>query len=251
MGQVSRHLLLVAVAIGLPQFSTAKSVYDKIDSDTSESYGVKSQYGPEIAVLNPLFPRDGKLELTFAASYSPLSSLNKYYGFSGALLYHINKRHALEPIWFQYNFAGITSFAESEIRDKLAVSNPGKVDELGIDVPKMIVASSYVFSPFYSKMHITEMSVLHFDFYTAIGAAGVKVEHELLNGKVAEEKWRFGASAAIGMRLLSKSRFGFRFELRDILHPSKNIGETSLTNTMQMTAGFSLFFGAFPDYSGI
>lgn len=75
-----------------------------------ETYQIESQYGPEIAVLNPIFPKDGKLELNLGVNYSPVSSLYNFYGASAGLTYHFNRRHAIEPIWAQYNFGELFFF---------------------------------------------------------------------------------------------------------------------------------------------
>ena len=211
-----------------------------------ETYQIESQYGPEIAVLNPIFPKDGKLELNLGVNYSPVSSLYNFYGASAGLTYHFNRRHAIEPIWAQYNFGELSSFAEDEIRNKLNSTQNGI---LGVDMPRLIVSSSYIFTPFYSKMHLTDMSVMHMDIYTVLGVAGVQTEQFLLNGNTGDSNWRFGGTLGFGVRILMRSRFGARIELKDFIHPAKNIGANELVNDLQRSAGLSIFFDAFPDYT--
>lgn len=211
-----------------------------------ETYQIESQYGPEVAVLNPIFPKDGKIEVSLGANYSPMSSLYNYYGVSGGVIYHFNRRHAIEPIWAQYNFGELSSFAEDELRNKLTNTQNAV---FGVDMPRMIISSSYIFTPFYSKMHLTDMSVMHVDIYTSLGLAGVQTEQFLLNGNTGDSNWRFGGAVGIGLRILMRSRFGARIELKDFIHPAKNIGANELANDLQLSAGMSIFFDAFPDYT--
>jgi outer membrane beta-barrel protein len=211
-----------------------------------ETYQVESQYGPQKAVLNSIFPKDGNFELTFGANYSPLSSLYDYLGVSAGVIYHFNQRHAIEPIWAQYNFGGISDFAITEIADKL----PSAADRqrLGVDIPRMIVSSSYIFTPYYSKMHLTDMSVMHMDLYVSAGVAGVMTEQILLNQETGDTNWRVGGVLSMGLRMLFRSRYGVRVEIKDYIHPAKNVGADEIVNNIQITAGLSIFLDSFPDY---
>src|SRR5690606_37809757 len=73
------------------------------DSSAVEQYRVQSHYGPEEALLSPLYPKDSKLEFNFGAGLAPLSSLIQYYSYQGSLIYHINRRHAVEPVFYTFN----------------------------------------------------------------------------------------------------------------------------------------------------
>ncbi|NCN27756.1 outer membrane beta-barrel domain-containing protein [bacterium] len=221
----------------------------KLPKSPGETYRVESQYGPEIAVLNPLFPRKNKVEIDIGGSYQGVSSLNNYYSVHGAGTWHFNRRHAFEPIWFQYNWGDYTNFVESEIRDKLPPSVPPS--DLAVELPKWIYAATYYFSPYYSKMHITESSVWHFDTYMGAGIAVVKTEEKYLNGARGEQYNRIGGNVALGMRFLFGSRWGFRMEIRDFIFKSKNIGAMDTQNLLQISAGLSVFFGGFPDYTSL
>jgi outer membrane beta-barrel protein len=221
----------------------------KLPESAVDSYRLESNYGPEIAVLNPLFPRDNKVELSLGGVYSPVSTIHNYYAFNGALLYHINHRHALEPVWFQYNQGKETAFINGQVRDKMPAS-VGR-NSLGVEIPKWIYSFSYLFSPYYSKMHITETSVWHFDTYLGAGLAIVNTEEKNLAGGKGEKHQRFGGAATAGMRFLMGSRYGLRLELRDFIYRGKNLGSEDTQHSLQMAVNFSIFFGAFPDYTSL
>ncbi|HVJ65842.1 MAG TPA: outer membrane beta-barrel domain-containing protein [Bdellovibrionota bacterium] len=216
-----------------------------------DSYRVKSQSGPEIAILNPLFPKESKIEISAIGAWSPFSSLQNYWSYGGALTYHINKRHAIEPVWFQINKAKRTNFVDTQIRDRLAEGGSGAGSDLTVGLPQWIYSASYVFTPFYSKMHVTEMSVAHWDVYSSIGFGLVKSRSQTLAGVNGSEKTSGGAALGLGVRLLVPGRWGFRLDLRDFVHKAENFNKSSLTNTLQLSAGLSIFFSGFPDYTSL
>ncbi len=210
------------------------------------NYQVHSQYGPESAVLNPIFPKDSKFELSLGVNYSPLSSLYDYAGVSGGAVYHFNRRHAIEPIVLQYNFGSLSNFAKTQIANKV---DAGKKAQLGVDLPRMIVSSNYIFTPYYSKMHLTDLAIAHMDFYALAGLAGVYTESLRLNNGLGVKNWRVGANLGVGLRLLMKSRYGVRFEVRDFIHTANQLGSNEMTNDIQASLGFSIFLDSFPDYT--
>jgi outer membrane beta-barrel protein len=213
-----------------------------------DNYRIKSQYGPEVALLNPLFPKDHKIEISAIGSWSPFSSLQNYWSYGGALTYHINKRHAIEPVWFQINSATRTNFVDTQISKELSNAQN---DSLSIALPQWIYAASYVFTPFYSKMQVTEMSVAHWDVYTSIGFGLVKTRAQSLSNIDGVEKTNGGAALGLGVRLLVPGRWGFRVDLRDFIHKSENFDKSTLSNTLQLSAGLSIFFSGFPDYTSL
>ena len=100
-------------------------------------------------------------------------------------------------------------------------------------------------------MHITETSVLHMDMYIGGGPALIYTEEHLLDGKKGAEETRFGLSLSAGIRLLFAPRWAFKVELRDLIHKAKNVGADETLNNLQVNAGFSIFFGSFPDYTSL
>ncbi|MBS1982568.1 MAG: outer membrane beta-barrel domain-containing protein [Bdellovibrionales bacterium] len=210
-----------------------------------DAYKVDTQYGSNTAVLKPLFARDGKLELGAGVAYSPISSLMNYYAFTGSLTYHINMRHAIEPLYFGYAKGKMGNFVKNEL-----VANPYKNSQsLSIEVPEQVFAASYLFSPFYSKMHITEQSVAHFDVYMGAGVGLLRDRAFVLDGTKGDLTNRTALSLATGLRFTMPSRWAFRLELRDFIHKMNNLGAESTVNTMQVALSANVFFGAFGDGS--
>ncbi|MEZ4815956.1 MAG: outer membrane beta-barrel domain-containing protein [Bdellovibrionota bacterium] len=213
-----------------------------------EAYQIESQYGPEVAVLNPIFDKNNSFEFMLGASYSPMSSLYDYAGVSGGVAYHLNRRHSLEA-FAQYNFfAELSTFAEGEIKDKcIAVSCAGS--GLGIDIPIMMVGALYTFTPYYTKMHLTDMSVVHMDITASIGPSGVLTEEAKFNNTTGDRNWQFGGMLAAGIRILKRNRWGFRVELKDFIHSATNVGAKEIVNDLQLSAGVSIFLSSFPSYT--
>jgi outer membrane beta-barrel protein len=208
-----------------------------------EAYQIQSQYGPEVAVLNPIFDKNNSFEFMLGVNYSPVSSLYDYAGLSGGVAYHLSRRHSLEA-FAQYNFlAEMSSFAETEIKDK-CVTNCS----LGIDIPIMMVGALYTFTPYYTKMHITDMSVVHMDITASIGPAGVMTEQATFLDTTGDQTWQFGGMLAAGIRILKRDRWGFRVELKDFIHQATNVGAKEIVNDLQLSAGISFFLDRFPSY---
>ncbi len=224
----------------------AKAQESAEDLKPVQNYQIQSQYGPDSAVLNPIFPKDSKIELSLGANYSPTSSLYDYAGFSGGAIYHFNRRHAIEPILLQYNFGSLSSFAKTQIADKIENT---KKTQLGVDLPRMIVSSNYIFTPYYSKMHLTDLSIAHMDFYALVGLASVYTESLKLNNALGDKSWRMGANLGMGLRVLMNSRYGARFEVRDFIHSANQLGANELTNDIQASLSLSIFLDSFPDYT--
>ncbi len=224
----------------------AKAQESAEDLKPVQNYQIQSQYGPDSAVLNPIFPKDSKIELSLGANYAPSSSLYDYAGVSAGAIYHFNRRHAIEPVLLQYNFGALSSFAKTQIADKI---DNTKKTQLGVDLPRMIVSSNYIFTPYYSKMHLTDLSIAHMDFYALVGLASVYTESLKLNNALGDKNWRMGANLGMGLRVLMHSRFGARFEVRDFIHSANQLGANELTNDIQASLSLSIFLDSFPDYT--
>lgn len=242
MGQgLSKKLLVCTSALLISGLHAQEEAVKPV-----EAYQIQSQYGPEVAVLNPIFDKNNSFEFMVGANYSPLSSLYDYAGLSGGVAYHINRRHSLEG-FLQYNFySEMSSFAETEIKDKCAAI--GCNQDLGIDLPIMMIGALYTFTPYYTKMHITDMSVVHMDITASLGPAGVMTESALLNGNTGDQNWNFGGLLAAGIRILKRDRWGFRIEIKDFIHQATNVGAKEVVNDLQLSAGVSFFLDGFPSY---
>ena len=235
--------LLFGIALStLALAEDSSSKFIPIPESGVEKYLVESQYGPEDSVLNLSYPRDGKLEVSGGYVYSPFSSLAHYQGWSGNLTLHINRRHAIEPLYFVDQSAKMTSFVKSEIRDKLDAATK---NSQSFEVPDQSFAASYLFSPFYSKMHITERTVTHFDVYLGAGAGIVRAYPLTLSGTAGTVKSVPSGLLTMGMRFLFPTRFGLRLELRDFIHNENNFGKSVTGNSLQISLSTSIFFGAF------
>lgn len=209
-----------------------------------ESFRSEANYGPGEAILNAAFAPDSKLEFSFGGVYSPFSSLVKYYGVGASLTYHFNRRHALEPINFSYNQTSLSTFTQTQIADKLAAADRAN---FSVEAPHYTFIAGYVFSPYYSKMHITERTVTHFDLYLGLGAGFSKIETLVLDQSKLSSVSRPAFSFSTGMRFLFPSRWALRGELRDTLSSFENFGTKSLNHSLQISLAASIFFGAFPD----
>lgn len=212
-------------------------------SSAIEQYRVQSHYGPDEALLSPVFPKDGKVEITGGASLAPLSSLWDSHSFQGSLTYHINRRHSVEPIYYSTNTGKISNFVQTQIADKLATD--AERAALSVDIPKQMLAASYFFTPYHAKLHISERSTSHFDTYFGLGVGSVQNQAFKLDGTLGETQWRAGVLVSAGIRMLFTPRFAFRVEARDFIHGSNNFGGSANSHSFQMGASLSMFFGSF------
>ncbi len=244
MANLSRLAFVITTVLFFGVQARAQEETQEIKS--LRNYQIQSQYGAESAVLNPIFPKDSQFELSLGANYSPSSSLYDYAGVSAGAIYHFNRRHAIEPILVQYNFGELSSFAITQIADKV---DGAKKAQLGVDLPRMIVSSNYIFTPYYSKMHLTDLAIAHMDFYALVGIAGVYTESLKLDNALGETNWRVGGNLGLGLRVLMRSRYGVRFEVRDFIHTANQLGANELTNDIQASLSLSIFLDSFPDYT--
>lgn len=202
-----------------------------------KEYRVESQYGPNVGILQPIFARENKVSIGLGGSYQSLSSLYDSYGASVSGMYHINHRHAIEPLYFNYQKSSNSNFVNSQVA-------PGN-GNLSLSLPKYIYSASYFYTPYYSKMHIGYSTVAHFDFYFGAGLAYVANDEILLNGKTNGTSNAVGGSLTTGMRFLFQPRFGLRFELRDFIYKSQDFGGSGVVNNLNLAMSFEMFFGSF------
>ncbi len=234
---------LLALGLSLsPIIAQAEPDNIELPKSSVDKYRIESQYGPEIAVMKPRYNQENRMELGVGASVSTVSSLVRTASVTGSFVYHMNQRHAIEPIWFGFNFyKAKTGFVQTEIADK----KPNLKGTLSVEMPKFMMAASYLYTPYYTKMRMGDRSVAHFDVYLGAGFAMVKGEQTFLNDRIGESKMRPGVSLAGGVRFLFDPRWALRLEVRDIIHPQTNFGADSLTNSIQMMASLNVFFGSF------
>lgn len=240
MGKLSKILGLttcVISAAGMAQVTEGNSAV--------EQYRIQSHYGPEEALLSPLFPRDEKVEISGGAALAPLSSLMDYHGYQGSLVYHINRRHAVEPVFYSANSGKLSSFVKEQIANKI---DDSERNSTFVAIPKQIVAASYLFSPYHAKLHISERSVSHFDLYFGLGAGAVQNEATNLNGVAGSAQWNAGGLVTAGVRMLFQPRFALRLEARDFVAGADSFGKKSTTHNFQMGLALSVFFGSFPSF---
>lgn len=238
---MARRLGVLGMLLSLNAFAEPDGI--QLPQGTVDTYRVESQYGPEIAVLQPRYGHDNRLELGLGATYSSVSSVFRYAAAQGSVVYHINARHAIEPLWLSFAFfKQKTDFVKTQIADK--ISNKSA---LSVEIPQMTVAASYLYTPYYAKMHLTERTVTHFDVYFGLGFAMVKGQNVFLDDKLGDTKMRPGVSLAGGLRFLFDPRWALRLEVRDIIHQQDNFGAESLVNNIQLAASLNIFFGRFHD----
>jgi outer membrane beta-barrel protein len=238
-----RYVALVGLACASTAFGEQGVTGPRMPRGDVDAYRVESQYGAPVAVLNPLFPRDDKLEVGGGGVYSGMSSLMGYKGWNASAVWHFNRRHALEPIAFGRLYGNQGSFVREQITAK--PQSNGKRSTLGIEIPQQYIAASYMFSPYYSKMHLGWRAVSHFDVYFGAGFGFLKNRTEFLDGTPGVDVNRPAVSLAVGTRFLILPRFALRLELRDFIHQMTNFRRESTGNTLQISASAHIFFGAF------
>jgi len=240
MGNFSKSL---GVAIGLITFSALAQVSE--GNSAVEQYRIQSHYGPEEALLSPLFPRDGKVEISGGAGLAPFSSLVDSWGYQGSLIYHINRRHAVEPVYYVSSSSVLSSFVKEQIASKIDASTRAA---LSIAAPKQMLAASYFFSPYHAKLHLSERSVSHFDVYLGLGAGAVQTESVNLNEVVGDATWTPAGLVTLGVRMLFQPRFALRLEARDFVHRTDNFGKRSTTHSFQLGLSASMVFGSYSSF---
>jgi len=237
--KVLRIASLLAAPVGALLSHSAFAVNPEAPASFVENYRIESQYGAGEAVLNPIFSHEQRVELSGGATYQATSSLVNYGTATGSLTYHINARHAVEPVYFGHVFGGrFTKFLKDEIVNNPDANNAASAT---VEMPKLLYAASYLFSPFYAKMHITEQTVTHFDVYFGLGVGVVKTEDQILGGGTGNSQTRPAASLAAGIRFLFPNHFALRAELRDFVYTSKNFGQNGTGNNFQLGLAASVF----------
>ncbi len=223
------------ISVGL---CTASSWSIEIPSSALENYRLESQYGPSDALLNPIYDRDERLEAAVGGAFAPLSSLGKYQAVTGSLLYNINRRHAVEPIFYSYHATQLSGFVKNQIADKLGTS----FDDLSVEIPKQVVLASYYFTPYHSKLHLTSQSVLHFDIYFGAGAGVIQLQPLDLTSLAGKGRWAPLVSVNAGMRFLFASRFFTKIDFKNLIYKSEDFSKSSLKNDLQIGMALGLLF---------
>lgn len=234
--------LQATLGIGLLFAAISAQASVQIKDTSVEQFRIQSHYGPEEALLQPLFPRESKLELNGGVGLANLSSIQNSWVWSGSLMYHINRRHAVEPIYYLRSTPEISSFIDTEVTQKI---DAGRRDTLTVSVPRQTFIGSYVFSPYHAKLHLSSQAVSHFDLFIGGGIGATQVEQWDLNGSLKSDQWKATALITTGFRMLFEPRFALRFEVRDLIYGQDNFGRKSTGHHVQLGLSLSVFFGSF------
>lgn len=211
--------------------------------DTSvEQFRIQSHYGPDEALLQPLFSREDKLEVNGGVGLASLSSIQNSWVYSGSLMYHFNRRHGIEPIYYLRSSPEISSFIDTEITQKIGAA---RREALSVSVPRQSFIGSYFFSPYHAKIHLSSQAVSHFDLFIGGGVGATQVEQWDLNGTLRGDQWKATALISTGFRMLFQPRFALRFEVRDLIYGQDNFGRKSTGHHVQLGLSLSVFFGSF------
>jgi len=206
-------------------------------------YRVSSQLGIDEPVLNEIFAKNEKIEVTLGGAWSPYSNYFHYFSGQLSVVYHMSRHHAIEPLYLSMTFPSLGSFVPDEV---VANSSTATGSNTSVAIPKLMAMVSYQYIPYYSKMHITEKSVMHFDAYLGIGVGGVQTVEWFADDSQGEEIWRVAGSFSLGMRILFGSRWTAKLEVRDFIHQTTNFNKTTIGNTLQTSLSIGMFFGRFP-----
>jgi outer membrane beta-barrel protein len=226
-------------ATGIFIFVSSGAFATELPSSAIDNYRLESQYGPYDALLSPMQDRDQRLELGVGGAFAPLSSLVSYKALTASLIYNINRRHAVEPIFYSYFNGGLSSFVQKQIADKAKPSGATNAD-LSVEVPRQLWTASYFFSPYHSKLHLTTHSVMHFDVYFGAGAGVQQVIPLNLEKDEGRASWGAVVSVNAGMRFFFGSNFLTRLDFRNFNYSSEDFGKKSRKSDLQM--GLSLGF---------
>jgi outer membrane beta-barrel protein len=231
---MTRHFRILGIFALLLGASQTRAV--EIPSSALENYRLESQYGPSDALLAPIYDRDSRLEASVGGAFSPLSSLGKYQAVTGSVIYNINRRHSVEPIFYSFHNTQLSSFVKNQIADKLNSS----FDDLTVEIPKQVFLASYYFTPYHSKLHLTTQSVLHFDIYFGAGAGAIQLVPTDLTGSKAKTSWSALVSANAGMRFLFGSQYFTKLDFKNLIYTSKDFGDSSRKNDLQIGLALGL-----------
>jgi len=239
-GLLFSHRLWV-LSLGLGVLSSHAQSW--LPPSSARRYQVQSQFGPRDVVLSPRFPRDDKVELLVGVATLPFGSLTTSQAAKVSLAYHLNRRHWVELVDFQWFQSQLTSFSTSQLRDKV----PDQANGLKVEVPQWTAGASYFFSPYYSKMHLGRASVAHFDTFLGLGLEARQLETLSLSAKRSDSRMTPGVTSTAGLRFLFPSRWAVRLDLRNSLAQNDNFGTRAWSSNLQLGLGLSVYFGSFPD----
>jgi len=204
-----------------------------------DNYRLESQYGPNEALLSPIYDRNNSLEFSVGGAFAPLSSLGRYRALTGSVIYNISRRHAVEPIFYSFHNIGLSSFVKNQIADKAKPSGATN-DDLAVEVPKQLALASYYFTPYHSKLHLTTRSVIHFDIYFGAGAGVIQVLPINLDNDEGKARWSAVVAASAGMRFYFGSALFTKFDFRNLIYSSTEFGEKSRKNDLQIGLALGL-----------
>jgi outer membrane beta-barrel protein len=230
--------ILKSLALGI-LFVSAGAWAIEIPPSALDNYRLESQYGPNDALLSPIYDRNHRLEIAAGVATSPLSSLGNYQGLTGSIFYNINRRHGIEPLFYSYQFPGLSSFVKKQIAEKTKPSGATN-DDLSVEVPRQIFLASYFFTPYHSKLHLTAHSVMHFDIYFGAGAGVIQTVPITLNEDQGKSSWGALVSANAGMRFLFGGDYFTRLDFKNLIYSSEDFGKSSRKNDLQLGLSIGL-----------
>jgi outer membrane beta-barrel protein len=203
-----------------------------------ESYRIDTHYGPRVAVLKSLYDKEGKVQLKALGSYLPYSSLYNAWSVGGGLSFFFNQSWGWSIVEGQYYKTQLSGFLAQDNFDSFRSGN-------SISVPKLKVASSVLWSPIYSKMHLTQKTLLHFDLVTGVGLGWGRFEKRDLNFTNPQSVDTFGGQLKLGFRFWLPPRWTLELEFDDFISRVENFSSKSVGHTLGMNISLGLFFGEF------
>jgi outer membrane beta-barrel protein len=148
--------------------------------------------------------------------------------------FYINRFHSLHVSAGYAVYSANTSFVNNELVAKNSLS----ASQIGVEVPKLMSSIQYQYSPYYTKMHLTDLTTAHFDVYVGGGLGVLQNETYFASGTRAGSVTRPALALSAGLRFHMFSEMLMTLALEDFIHKAENFSAPFTANTLQM--GLSL-----------
>lgn len=247
------RILVVAVLLAVPSAALAQAE----EGDAGDVSAVDKEAGPLKDRIPPvsgyLFLKQGRFELSPAASVTVRDSFFTKFVFGGSLTFHLTETLGL-GVRGAYSLPIVAGSAQICVVDSNNERScrPPRYDELNGRAPgqiTLLAGADLQWAPIYGKISVLAEQFLHFDIYAIGGGAFVQYRGPPQTaGGTPELRFSPGVNAGAGMRFFLNRWLTVRGELRDLIYveyvgkSSTGSDITSFRNQLIFELGLSLFF---------